>query len=468
MRIRIGIAALAVLVSVILASCDTSESEVAVTRVAEVPQASEQIQSDPPAVAPSTTDRIPPQPAATATLAPTATATARPTPATTMTPVAAAESTPTTELQPSSTPSAERELIGIDLELVFDGFQQPVQVTNAGDGSNRLFVVGRLGTIRVIDAAVTLESPFLEVGDLIRTGGSEQGLLGLAFHPAYRESGRFFVNYTNRQGNTVVAEYGVSPSDPNRARPEAVRVVLTYEQPFRNHNGGMLAFGPDGYLYIGVGDGGSGGDPQGNGQSLATLLGKMLRIDIDAGDRYSIPADNPFVDDASARPEIWAYGLRNPWRYSFDRETGDLYIADVGQNRIEEVSFQPASSSGGENYGWNVIEGSSCFSPSTGCDDSGLVLPVAEYDHRDGCSITGGYVYRGQSEPTLIGSYLFADFCSGRIWTSIRSEGGAWITVERLTTGLSISSFGEDESGEIYFTDLRSGEIYRIRAVTSK
>ena len=389
MLVRIGLFALAVLGSVILASCDTSEPEVAVTRVAEVTQVSKQPQSDPPTVAPTPTRANLPEPTATATLAPTATATARPAPAPSMTPTAAAESSPTAPSQTAATPSSDRELVGIDVELVFEGFEQPVQITNAGDGSNRLFVVSRLGTIRVIDAATTLASPFLDVGDLIRTGGSEQGLLGLAFHPAYRENGRFFVNYTNGQGNTVIAEYGASPGDPNRARPEAVRVVLTYEQPFRNHNGGMLAFGPDGYLYIGAGDGGSGGDPQGNGQRLSTLLGKMLRIDVDSGDPYSIPSDNPFVNDASARPEIWAYGLRNPWRYSFDRETGDLYIADVGQNRIEEVSFQPASSSGGENYGWNVTEGSTCFSPSTGCDDSGFVLPVAEYDHRDGCSITG-------------------------------------------------------------------------------
>ena len=391
-----------------------------------------------------------------------------PTPAPTMTPSATLEPTPTELPGAGPTPAVKPELDAIDVEVAFVGFEQPVQVTNAGDGWDRLFVVSRLGTIHVIDAGTTLEAPFLDISDLITAAQPEQGLLGLAFHPAYRENGRFLVNYTNREGNTVIAEYGVFLGDPNRAGPEAVGVVLTYEQPYGNHNGGMLVFGPDGYLYIGVGDGGSGGDPQGNGQSLSTLLGKMLRIDVNTGDPYSIPADNPFVNNASARPEIWAYGLRNPWRYSFDRETGDLYIADVGQNRIEEVSFQAASSSGGENYGWNVTEGSSCFSPSTGCDARGFVLPFAEYDHSEGCSITGGYVYRGKSEPALTGTYLFADFCSGRIWTSIRSEEGVWLTTERLNTGLSISSFGEDESGEIYFTEFVTGEIYRIRAVTGE
>ena len=391
-----------------------------------------------------------------------------PTPAASMTSTATPEPTPTPPPRADPTPAVKPKLTGIEVEVVFEGFEEPDQVTNAGDGSDRLFVVSRLGTIHVIDAGTSAEEPFLDISHLITAEQPEQGLLGLAFHPAYRENGRFFVNYTNRKGNTVIAEYGASLGDPNRAGEQAVRVVLAYEQPYGNHNGGMLVFGPDGYLYIGVGDGGSGGDPQGNGQSLSALLGKMLGIDVDTGDRYSIPADNPFVRIASARPEIWAYGLRNPWRYSFDRETGDLYIADVGQNRIEEVSFQPASSSGGENYGWNVTEGSSCFSPSTGCERSGLVLPFAEYDHRDGCSVTGGYVYRGKSEPALTGSYLFADFCSGRIWTSIRSEAGVWITTERLNTALSISSFGEDESGEIYFTEFAKGEIYRVRAITSE
>ena len=379
---------------------------------------------------------------------------------------------------PSPTPTVQAEsggaqqspapavLTGIAVEKVGDDFEEPVQLTHAGDGSGRLFIVGRRGTIQIIQGGAVQPAPFLNIGNLVSTGGSEQGLLGLAFHPGYRNNGRLFVNYTDTDGHTVIAEYRVSADDPNRANPDAVKVVLEYEQPYRNHNGGMLAFGADGYLYVGTGDGGSGGDPLGNGQKLTTVLGKMLRIDVDAGSPYAVPSDNPFVGVADVRPEIWAYGLRNPWRYSFDRETGDLYIADVGQNSIEEVSFQPAGSAGGENYGWNITEGSRCFSPGEACDKSGFVLPIAEYSHEEGCSITGGYVYRGQSETALRGHYVFGDYCSGRIWTSVRSADGAWTTTERLTTGLSISSFGEDENGEIYFLDYRGGAIFRIKAVT--
>ncbi len=361
----------------------------------------------------------------------------------------------------SPAPVAPR-LAGIAVEKVGEDFEQPIQLTHAGDASGRLFVVGRRGTIQIVEGGAVQPAAFLNIGNLVSTGGSEQGLLGLAFHPDYRNNGRLFVNYTDTDGDTVVAEYRVSTDDPNRAAPNAVKIVLAYNQPYRNHNGGMLAFGADGYLYVGTGDGGSGGDPLGNGQKLSVLLGKMLRIDVDSGSPYAVPSDNPFVGVADVRPEIWAYGLRNPWRYSFDRETGDLYIADVGQNSIEEVSFQPAGSAGGENYGWNITEGSRCFAPGEACDKSGFVLPIAEYSHQKGCSITGGYVYRGQSEPALRGHYVFGDYCSGRIWTSVRSADGVWTTTERLTTGLSISSFGEDENGEIYFLDYGGGSIFRL------
>ena len=364
----------------------------------------------------------------------------------------------------SPAPVAPR-LAGLAVEKVGEDFEQPIQLTHAGDASGRLFVVGRRGTIQIIEGGAVQPAAFLNIGNLVSTGGSEQGLLGLAFHPDYRNNGRLFVNYTDTDGDTVVAEYRVSTDDPNRAVPNAVKIVLAYNQPYRNHNGGMLAFGADGYLYVGTGDGGSGGDPLGNGQKLSVLLGKMLRIDVDSGSPYAVPSDNPFVGVADVRPEIWAYGLRNPWRYSFDRETGDLYIADVGQNSIEEVSFQPAGSAGGENYGWNITEGSRCFASGEACDKSGFVLPIAEYSHQKGCSITGGYVYRGQSEPALRGQYVFADYCSGRIWTSVRSADGVWTTTERLTTGLSISSFGEDENGEIYFLDYGGGAIFRLKAV---
>ncbi len=412
-----------------------------------------------------------PLPAATimAPAALTATPSPEPSPLPTATATPMASPTPTMEVAATAiarlpTP-ARPPLARITVEKVSEGFEQPVQLTNAGDGSGRLFVVGRHGTIQILDGESIQQTPFLDIGNLVSTGGSEQGLLGLAFHPGYRNTGRFFVNYTDRDGDTVIAEYRVSAEDPDRADPEAVKIVLTYDQPFRNHNGGMVAFGPDGYLYIGTGDGGSGGDPQGNGQKLSVFLGKMLRIDVDSDDPYAVPPDNPFVGESDALPEIWAYGLRNPWRYSFDRETGDLYIADVGQNRIEEVSFQPVGSRGGENYGWNITEGSRCFVPGGNCDKSVLVLPIAEYDHAEGCSITGGYVYRGKSETALWGHYVFADYCSGRIWTSVRSADGGWTTTERLVTGLSISSFGEDETGEIYFTDLGGGSVFRIRAV---
>lgn len=369
------------------------------------------------------------------------------------------------EAEQSPTPAAPM-LAGIAVEKVGEDFEQPVQLTHAGDGSGRLFVVSRQGTIQILKGGIVQPEPFIDIGNLVSTGGSEQGLLGLVFHPDYRNNGRLFVNYTDRDGDTVIAEYRVASDDPDRAAPDAFQIVLTYDQPYRNHNGGMLAFGPDGYLYIGTGDGGSGGDPQGYGQKLSTLLGKMLRIDVDAGSPYVVPVDNPFVGAAGVRPEIWAYGLRNPWRYSFDRETGDLYIADVGQNRLEEVHFQAAESAGGENYGWNILEGSRCFAPGENCDKGGLVLPIAEYGRDDGCSITGGYVYRGQSEAALRGHYLFGDFCSGRIWTVVRSADGVWTTTERLTTGLNISSFGEDEDGEVYFLDYRAGSVFRIKAVT--
>ena len=411
----------------------------------------------------------PPTETATARAAPTASLSSQPSPLPTSTAKFIASPTPTVEpavtaVAPTPAPAAP-PLAGIAVEKVADDFDQPVQLTHAGDGSGRLFVVGRRGTIQFLDQDSIQPRVFLDIGNLVSTGGSEQGLLGLAFHPGYMDNGRFFVNYTDTDGDTVVAEYRVSPEDSDRADPAAVEIVLTYDQPFRNHNGGMLAFGPDGYLYIGTGDGGSGGDPQGNGQDLSSLLGKMLRIDVNRGAPYSIPADNPFAGDASVQSEIWAYGLRNPWRYSFDREIGDLYIADVGQNRIEEANFQAAGSRGGENYGWNVTEGSRCFQPTADCDKSGFALPIAEYEHDEGCSITGGYVYRGESETALLGHYIFADYCSGRIWTSVRSPDGGWTTTERLRTGLSISSFGEDESGEVYFVDFAGGAVFRILAV---
>jgi glucose/arabinose dehydrogenase len=336
--------------------------------------------------------------------------------------------------------------------------QRPVLLTHAGD--ERLFVIEQVGRIRIIEDGQLLETPFLDIQPKVTRAGNEQGLLGLAFDPNYAESGAFYVNYTSREGDgdTVVARYQVS-DDPNVADPDSEQVILNIEQPYENHNGGMLAFGPDGYLYIGMGDGGAGGDPLGNGQNLGALLGKMLRIDVST-EPYSIPEDNPFVDNADAMPEIWSYGWRNPWRFSFDRETGDFYIADVGQGEIEEVNFQPADSTGGENYGWNVYEGSQPYEGG-GDDAEAYVFPFTEYDHSQGCSVTGGYVYRGTAVPELVGRYFFADYCSGVIWTAQR-DGEEWMIEEFASWGAQISSFGEDVNGELYVLTFDQGQIYKI------
>ncbi|NOZ28376.1 MAG: glucose dehydrogenase [Chloroflexi bacterium] len=360
------------------------------------------------------------------------------------------------ESQPTRPPS-------IALEPAFSGFRQPVYLTHAGDPA-RVYVVERAGRIRVVEGGEVLPTPFLDITDRVGSGGAEQGLLSVAFPPDFATTGLFYVNYTDRRGDTVIARYRAPNGDPRRADPASEQIILQIDQPARNHNGGQLQFGPDGYLYIGTGDGGRGGDPWGNAQNLGVLLGKMLRIDVAGVETYAIPADNPFVDRPGARPEIWALGLRNPWRFSFDRATGDLYIADVGQNRYEEVDVQPANSPGGENYGWDIMEGAHCFEPETGCETEGLVLPVVEYDHTLGCSITGGYVYRGSRYPALVGVYLFGDFCTGRIWGLLQSPAGTWEMTELLQSGLQISTFGEDAEGELYVVHYGDGSIYRIVA----
>lgn len=345
------------------------------------------------------------------------------------------------------------------LERVAEGFANPLYVTNAGDGSGRLFVVEQAGLIAIVEDGRKLAQPFLDVRPLVRAGG-EQGLLGLVFHPRYRENGRFFINYTARNSDNTVAEYRVS-GDPNRAEGQAVQILLAIPDYASNHNAGMLAFGPDGYLYVGTGDGGGAGDPQGNGQKLGALLGKMLRLDVNGAQPYAIPPTNPFAGREDVRPEIWAYGLRNPWRYSFDRATGDLYIADVGQNGYEEINFQAADSTGGENYGWNRMEGMHCFRADR-CEQTGMTLPVVEYGREQGCSVTGGFVYRGTAQPALTGAYFYADFCSGRIWSAHRGPDGGWTTTELLQPEMQISSFGEDEAGELFLTDFRSGAVYQL------
>jgi glucose/arabinose dehydrogenase len=335
-----------------------------------------------------------------------------------------------------------------------DGFNDPLLLTHAGD--ERLFIVEQDGLIWVIEDGQKVQEPFLDIRHLVSVEPNERGLLGLAFHPNYDETGRFFVNYTNLRGNTTISSFFTS-SNRNKADTTSESILLEINQPFSNHNGGGIAFGPDSYLYIGTGDGGSAGDPNGFGQNLNVLLGKMLRLDIDSQQPYAIPADNPFIDK-DGLGEIWAYGLRNPWRFSFDALTGDLYMGDVGQNAWEEVNFQSADSQGGLNYGWNIMEGSHAFSEG---DQTGLTLPVAEYDHSRGCSITGGVVVRDSQLPGWEGVYLYGDYCSGQIWGLIRDEGGGWTNLSLYESGVRISSFGLDSSNRVYLVD-HGGKIYRL------
>lgn len=343
-------------------------------------------------------------------------------------------------------------------QLVADGLNAPVGIAHAGDGSGRLFILEQAGVIRILQDGILLTEPFLDISRQVGCCG-ERGLLGLAFHPRYADNGRFFVNYTDRDGNTVIARFEVSPDDPNRANPESEQRLMYIRQPYPNHNGGAVIFGPDGYLYLGLGDGGSGGDPQGNGQSTSTLLGKILRIDVDAADPYAIPFDNPFVNGGGLK-EIWAYGLRNPWRIAFDPLTGDLYIADVGQNAWEEINFLAAGSPAGANFGWNYREGAHPFQGSPP-DGLNLIDPVAEYSHNQGCSVTGGEVYRGTRMPAWQGVYLYGDYCSGKVWGLTRNPLGVWLNGLLFETGATITSFGVDESGEVYLVDY-SGGIYRL------
>jgi glucose/arabinose dehydrogenase len=348
----------------------------------------------------------------------------------------------------------------VSLQSVATGFSSPVDIANAHDGSGRLFVVQQGGQIKILSAGQVLPTPFLNIASLIVAGG-EQGLLGLAFHPNYASNGFFYVNYTRQgDGATVIARYTRSAADPNVADtdPASQSILLTIQQPFANHNGGQIRFGPDGYLYIGMGDGGSGNDPGNRAQNLGTLLGKMLRIDVNSGSPYAIPPSNPFNN------EIWAYGLRNPWRFSFDRLTGDLFIADVGQSAWEEISFQAAGNGAGANYGWRVMEGAHCTGLDGGppCFDPSFVLPILEYSHDWGCSITGGFRYRGAAYPALAGYLLFGDYCSGRVWGAKQYSNGLWTVAQFLTTGSNISTFGEDETGELYLATYNTGTIYRI------
>ena len=413
----------------------------------------------------------PPVPVAQPEPTATATPTSSPTPAPRTEPETQVSPTPLPSPTPS--PTATRpgpEEAHLILEPVVEGLERPIFVTHAGDGSGRLFVVEKAGRILVVREG---EEPqvFLDIRDRVGSRGSEQGLLGLAFPPGYPERQVFFVNYTDRQGDTVIARYRVG-SDPDRADPASEFQVLWLDQPAANHNGGMLLFGSDGYLYIGTGDGGRANDVFGNGQNPATLLGKMLRVDVlrDPTVGYTIPPENPWIEATwngqEVRDEIWALGLRNPWRYSFDRLTGDLWIGDVGQDRYEEIHFVAAERvvRGGLNFGWPIMEANHCFPEDRPCDRTGLEIPVVEYELKDGnCAVVAGYVYRGPDAPPLEGSFLFADFCSGRIWSYWVDPGGTPRTTLLLDTDLAISSFGEDQEGSVYVVDYR-GAIYRIRA----
>ncbi len=411
---------------------------------------------DAPTAAPSPTPTREPVP--TPTLAPTPTNT--PTPTTAQQPPPTATPTATPTVSPASlelpTLRAERAFPNLDFRRLTNLVQPP-------DTGDPLFVTEQAGLVRVFpnDPNAAEAAVFLDIRDKVSEDNNEEGLLGLAFDPEYAVNGHFYVYYSAASPRrSVVSRFTVSEDNPLAANPDSELVVMEIPQPYGNHNGGQLAFGPDGYLYIGLGDGGSGGDPRGNGQDLGTLLGSILRIDV--GDAapdlpYVIPRDNPFAGVDGARGEIWAYGLRNPWRFSFDRDTGDLWTGDVGQNQLEEVDLITR----GLNYGWNVMEGSLCFSPRSGCDPSGLEPPVAEYGRSEGCSITGGYVYRGGEMPALEGAYLYADYCSGKIW-GLRYDGSS-VTEQALLadTDLLITSFGEDSEGNLYVLSRNEG-IYRL------
>jgi glucose/arabinose dehydrogenase len=357
---------------------------------------------------------------------------------------------------------------GYALELVATGLTEPVHVTHAGDGSGRLFVVERAGVVKIVQNGQLLPEPFADISLLVGDLGLEQGLLSIAFHPSFETNGRVFLSYTDLAWRNVLARYRVSATDPNKLDPTSGEILFTQAQPFINHNGGLITFGPDGFLYMGIGDGGTANDPAFNGQNTQTLLGTIIRIDVDALPvGYAIPPDNPFVGDPEALDEIWAFGLRNPWRFGFDRANGDLYVADVGQNQWEEVNVQPASSGGGENYGWNRYEGNHQFQPEVFPPHTPYVFPVLEYNHSEGCSITGGDVYRGSAIPALNGAYVFGEYCLGTIWAMTKTQSGAYVKSVILDTELGISSFGTDEAGELYVAHLglaldAPGRVFRI------
>jgi glucose/arabinose dehydrogenase len=442
-------AALATLVAsaVLVAACTPSDAG----RVRGSPAASST------SGAPAIPTGAPGRPSATAEPATRAPTAAPASPAPTDGPGTAATSAPARSI-------ADR--VTLDLAEVAGGFASPLFATGDGTGSGRLYVVQQGGVVRVIEPDGTVRpDSFLDASSRISAGG-ERGLLGLAFHPRYAENGRFFVDYTDRDGATVIAEMRRASGSAVQADAASERVLLRIDQPYPNHNGGLIDFGPDGFLYVGMGDGGAGGDPENRAQDPSTLLGKILRVDVDGRDpglEYAVPADNPYVGRAGARPEIWASGLRNPWRFSFDPKTGDLWVGDVGQSAWEEIDRLTAASGGGRgaDLGWRLMEGRACYDPPTGCPTDGLTMPLAVYGHDLGCAVTGGYVYRGAAQPALDGVYLFSDSCSGRIWAVEAAGPGAQEPVLLAETGRPIVSFGRGDDGGLYVVDI-GGAVLRV------
>jgi glucose/arabinose dehydrogenase len=410
-----------------------------------------------PATAPATAAATTANTQTAATSAPTST------PAATATALAPTGTAAVATAAATAVPGTAAPGAGYTFTVVAQGFGAPLLVTHAGDSTGRLFVVEQGGLIKIVKDGAVLPQSFIDLTNLVAHGGSERGLLGLAFDPHYAQSGQFYVYYTDPNGDIHLARYHVSANDPNQADAGSAQILLTVaHHTYPNHNGGNLVFGPDGYLYVSLGDGGSQGDPNGNGQNLGVLLGKILRLDVSGGrGQYSIPASNPFAGQSGAKGEIWVYGVRNPWRATFDRATGDFWIGDVGQDTYEEVDRQPAGDKGGQDYGWNFMEGNHAFKGQAPASAS-LTAPVAEYSHQEGgCALTGGYVYRGASLPEMDGVYVFGDYCSGLTWTLTRS-GDQWQLALFLATGFTISSFGEDEAGELYVCNYGGGAIYRL------
>jgi glucose/arabinose dehydrogenase len=384
-------------------------------------------------------------------------------------PGSVAPSTVATEAPTAAAGNPNGPAPALEVRVIAEGLASPVDVAEPGDGSGRLFVVEQAGTIRIVDRSGLLERPFLDIRAEVESGG-ERGLLGLAIHPDFPTDSRFYVDYTDLNGNTVVSEFRLDPADPNRADPASERALLHVDQPYPNHNGGGVVFGPDGMLYLTLGDGGSGGDPQGNGRRTDTLLAKILRIDVDhgastGGRPYGIPADNPFVGTAGAAPEIWLTGLRNPWRIRFDPATGDLWIGDVGQGAWEEIDVARAGV-GGLDFGWNRMEGFHCYAPSEGCDQTGLTLPVAEYGHDLGCAVIGGVVVRGSGQPSFDRRYLFSDSCSSRLWLLDPAGDGRREPVIAGRAEGSISSIMQADDGTVLATDVQNGRLLAISAAT--